>query len=72
MSQAGDNPTEDGWLIPHKKMRREVWVVDPEGRHRFWVPVDWRGSWDREHWHHDISTLFSDIGDFSQPVVIRF
>ena len=30
----------DGWLIPHKATPEAAWVIDPEGRHRFWVPVE--------------------------------
>ena len=65
-----DTPTEDGWLISHTAMGEVEWAMDPEGRHRFWVPVEWRKPWKRENWHHDITTLFSNIGD--QLVMIKF
>ena len=64
-----DSPPEDGWLIPDTTMEEGKWVIGPEGGHRFWVPVEWRGSWDRKNWHHDITTLFGIIAD--QPVVIK-
>ena len=63
-------PPEDGWLISGSAIQEAGWVVGPEGRHMFWVPVEWRTSWDRKNWHHDITTLFVRIGD--QPVIIKF
>ena len=63
-------PPEEDWLILNTAMRKEGWVMDPQGRHRLWVPVEWRKYWKRENWHHDITTLFSNIG--SQPVIIKF
>ena len=65
-----DSDGEVGWLLPHITTQEVGWVVDPDRRHRFWVPVEWRKSWHRENWHHDITTLFSNIGD--QPVIIKF
>ena len=56
-------PPKDGW-------REAVWVTDPEGKHRFWVPFEWRGFWEPENWHQDITTLFARIG--GQPLIIKF
>ena len=63
-------PPEDDWLISRTTTQEAGWVVDPQGRHRFWLPVEWRNPWKRENWHHDITTLFIDIGN--QPVIIKF
>ena len=65
-----DAPLEDSWLVSRTTTGKPGWVVDPEGRHRFWVPVEWRAPWDRNNCHHDILTLFIKIGD--QPVMIMF
>ena len=67
--QCGTSP-EDGWLAPRTETGKEGWVIDPEGRHRFWVPVEWRTPWDHKNWHHDVTTLFSRRGD--QPFIIKF
>ena len=65
-----DAPPADSWLVSRTTTGKAGWVVDPEGRHRFWVPVEWRAPWDPENCHHDITTLFTKIGD--QPVMIKF
>ena len=63
-------PAKDGWLMSHTTPGKEGWVIDPEGRHRFWVPVEWRTLWHNENWHHDITTLF--IGTTGQLIMIKF
>ena len=60
--------TEDGWPVLLTTTGKEGWVMDPKGRYRFWVPVEWRTSWDSKNWHHDITMLF--IGIMGQPVVM--
>ena len=65
-----DIPPEVRWLIPHITKQEIGWIMDPEGRHRFWVPVEWRKHWDPIHWHHNITTLFSNRR--GQPVIIKF
>ena len=65
-----DAPPEDGWLTTHATMPETRWVTDPEGRHRFWVPFDWRGRWGPQNWHHDITTLISNFA--GQLVVVKF
>lgn len=35
-------PAEDGGLVSHIALGGEWRVTDPDGRHRFWVPVGWR------------------------------
>ena len=61
---------KDGWRVPRTTTGKAGWVVDPEGRHRFWVPVEWRAPWDPKNCHQDISTLLARIRD--QPVMIKF
>jgi hypothetical protein len=36
-----DTPPEDSWQTSRATVR-EGWVKDPEGKHRLWVPVEWR------------------------------
>ena len=62
---------ENDWPISYTAMKEVGWVMDPEGRHRFWFPVEWRKSWRRENWYYDITTLFFNNGE-KQPVVIKF
>ena len=65
-----NTPSKDRWLISPTAMRETGWIMDPGGRHRFWIPVEWREPCENENWHHDITTLFSSIG--GQPVIIKF
>ena len=65
-----NTPSEVGWLIPNATTQEAGWVMDPRGRHRFWVPVEWRKSWNCDDWHHNTTTLVSSI--VGQPVVIKF
>jgi len=64
-----DTPPEDAWQTSRDTLR-EGWVKDPEGKHRMWVPVEWRERWDPEDWHHDTTTQFSYI--LGRPILIRF
>jgi len=64
-----DTPPEDAWQTSRDTLR-EGWVKDPEGKHRMWVPVEWRGGWDPAEWHHDATTQFSRLGD--RFVLIKF
>lgn len=49
---------------------QEGWVRDPEGRHRLWVPVEWREIWDPVDWCHDIKIQFSILQ--GEPIVVKF
>ena len=49
---------------------QEGWVKDHEGKHRLWIPVEWRTSWDCADWVHNINIQFSIIG--GKPVIIKF
>ena len=60
------NPPKDGWVIPGVTVQGAGWVMDHEGRHRIWVPSEWR-EW---YWHHDIGVLFGNVGDL--PIIIKF
>jgi len=62
-------PLEDRWKTSRVTVR-EGWVKDAEGKHRLWVPVEWREFWDSEDWLHDVTIQFSYLG--SGPVLIKF
>jgi len=64
-----DIPSGDSWKTSEATLR-EGWVKDSEGRHRFWVPAEWRAGWNLEDWRHDVTTQFSYLG--GRPVVIKF
>ena len=55
-----------GWQIE----LQEGWVKDPEGKHRLWVPVEWRAEWSDLDWRQDVTTQFSILG--GRPVIIKF
>jgi len=64
-----DTPLEDRWKTSQATLR-EGWVKDAEGKHRLWVPVEWRAGWDPKDWRHDVTTQFSYLRN--GPVVIKF
>jgi hypothetical protein len=64
-----DTPPEDNWQTSRATLR-DGWVKDPEGKHRLWVPVEWRTDWDPADWRHDVTTQFSYIG--GKPVITKF
>ena len=55
-----DTPHENNWQVSQNTLQ-EGWVKDPEGRHQFWLPVEWRVSLDGESWCHSIKTLYLKI-----------
>ena len=63
-------PPEDDWLTSNAEIREVGWIMDPQGRHRLWIPIEWRKPWRRENWHHDITTLFIEIRDGF--IIIKF
>ena len=63
-------PPEDDWLTSNPKLLKVGWIMDPQGRHRLWIPIEWRIQWRRENWHHDITTLFIWIRD--GYIIIKF
>jgi len=62
-------PLEDRWQTSPATVR-EGWVRDSEGKHRLWIPVEWRTGWDPEDWRHDITAQFNYLGD--GPVIVKF
>jgi len=58
---AGDQGTlpEDDWPVPLVSPRVE-WVKDPEGKHRLWIPFEWRTR--STGWFYDITTLWLNRG----------
>jgi len=64
-----DAPLEDRWQTSPATVR-EGWVKDAGGKHRLWVPAEWRAGWDSEDWLHDITTQFSRLA--GGPVIVKF
>jgi len=64
----GDIPPGDMWQTTLQK----GWVKDAQGKHRLWVPVEWRVNWNRniDDWYHDVTTQFTSVGN--RVVVIKF
>ena len=68
LSQENTLPN-DSWY-PSETALREGWVMDPEGRRRLWLPVEWRKHWDLVDWCPDIVTQFSIIE--GESVIVKF
>jgi len=64
-----DTPPGDSWQTSRATLRKG-WVKDPKGKHRLWVPVEWRADWDPADWHQDVTTQVSYLG--GRAVVIKF
>ena len=64
-----NSPPSGSWC-PSEAALRHGWVKDPEGRHRLWLHVKWRKSWDVADWCHDIAAQFSIVE--GQPVIVKF
>ena len=64
-----NTPPEDNWQVSRATVQKG-WVKDPEGKHRLWVPIEWRMDWDPLNWLHDVTTQFSYLGD--KLVLIKF
>jgi len=62
--------SEGGWPISFTTLQ-EGWVKDPEGKHRLWIPVEWRmpiqGS---TGWLSNLTTLWLDCQ--GRAVIIMF
>jgi WD40 repeat protein len=56
---------KDGWPVSCS-MFQEVWVKDPEGKHRLWIPAKWRKHEVNGSWLYNITTL--NLGD----IIIKF
>ena len=64
-----DTPLGDSWKTSQATLR-EGWVKDAEGKHRLWVPAEWRTEWNLADWRHDVTTQFSYLG--GRIAVIKF
>jgi len=62
-------PPEYSWQTSWDELQ-EGWVKDPEGKHRLWVPVKWRGDWHPADWHLGTAAQFNFFED--RPVIIKF
>jgi len=60
---------EDSWQFSRATLE-EGWVKDPGGKHRLWVPVEWRVDWDPKDWRHDVMIQFGFIRN--TLVLIKF
>ena len=49
-------PSEDEWPVTLAALE-EGWVKDPEGKHRMWVPVEWRVGVDDAGWLRNTTLL---------------
>jgi len=62
-------PLENRWQTSRATLR-EGWVKDAEGRHRLWIPVEWRTSWHHGDWYHGITTYLSYLG--GTHILVKF
>jgi len=62
-------PLKDRWQTSRATVR-EGWVKDAEGKHRLWIPTEWRSCWVPMYWRHDITTQFTSLG--GRPALIKF
>ena len=45
-------------------------MKDPEGKHRLWVPIEWRKSFECGNWSDDVKAFFGFLE--SEPLIIKF
>ena len=66
-----DTFPKSNWKLSLIKFQTAGWVIDPEERHRFWVPVEWRNQWDGNSWqlYENIAVLVGFTG--TRLVVIK-
>jgi len=65
-----NTPPEVSWEVSQTTLQ-EGWIRGPEGKHRLWIPVEWRMSWEHVDWLHDTTTLHFSIPGGS-PIIIKF
>ena len=65
-----DNAPPEGMWQTSQATLRNGWVKDPEGKHRLWVPVEWRTDWDPADWRHDVTIQLGTLG--GRIVLIKF
>ena len=58
-SEGRDILPEEDWPVSRPTSQGE-WVKGPEGKHRLWIPVEWRAGFSSAHWLYDIMTLCLD------------
>ena len=51
-----DIPSKDDWLISQSTLQ-DGWVKDPKGRHRLWLPIEWRTDLDEVDWFYETTIL---------------
>ena len=61
-------PPEDEWPVTLVALE-EGWVKDLEGKHRMWVPVDWRADLDGAGWLRNTTLLLYPSG---MTVIVTF
>ena len=53
----GDAPSGDDWR-PSEDTVKEGWMIDREGRHLLWLPVEWRAvDWNEAEWFSNIAAI---------------
>ena len=64
-----DDPPEGDWPVSGAAFRKG-WVMDPEGKHRMWLPVHWRSrrGW---YWLPTATILRTKLGGDS-PIIVKF
>ena len=62
--------TKNGWTSP-RTILQEWWVKDPEGRHRLWIPAEWRLTPCGAQWL-DIATLRIIANSEGGTVIVKF
>lgn len=62
---------EGGWQQSQSTFQEE-WIRDPEGRHRLWVPIEWRENLVFQRWCHKATTLFATDRIFQRNIIITF
>ena len=64
-----DARSDDNWPLSRATLR-EGWVKDPEGKHRLWLPLEWR-TYNDGDWFYEVAILQLKFpGD--KRIVIRF
>ena len=58
--EAYDTRSESDWPVSQASLQ-QGWVKDPEGRHRLWIPAEWRVSFRNAGWLSNVTTLWSSL-----------
>lgn len=57
------------WQISQTSLQKG-WVKDPEGKHRLWLPPDWRSTGSDAAWLDKVTTL--QLRNSSELLVVKF